>query len=197
MVTSYADYERTEDFIRAADHVAAVLPTAHFLIAGGQHPVVVSEHAVAMRSDLERLAEAFGIADRVHFLGYRTDVPAVMAALDVFVLPAKYKSFGLVLLEAMATELPVVATAAGGVPEIVQDGETGYLVPVLDPPSLASAMLRVLSNREAAARMGRLGRRRLEQLFTAAEMIQRTTDLYRLLLARRQRRPILCATGGR
>jgi glycosyltransferase involved in cell wall biosynthesis len=186
MVTSYAEYERTEDFIRAADRVAAVLPSAHFLVAGDQHPVVVSEHAARMRSDLERLAEAFGLADRVHFLGYRFDIPAVMAALDLFVLPARYKSFGLVLLEAMATELPVVATAAGGVPEVVRDGDTGYLVPPLDPPALASAMLDVLTNKEEGGRLGGEGRRRVEQLFTTAIVIERTTDLYRSLLARRQ-----------
>jgi glycosyltransferase involved in cell wall biosynthesis len=185
MVTSYAEYERTEDFIRAADHVAAVLPTAYFLIAGDQHPVVVSEHATKMRWDLERLAEAFGLADRVHFLGYRTDMPGVLAGLDVFVLPARYKSSPLVLREAMASELPVVATAAGGVPEVVEDGQTGYLVPPLDPRALGMAMLRVLTNKEEALRMGRRGRRRVEQLFTKDVMIDRTTELYRLLLARR------------
>jgi glycosyltransferase involved in cell wall biosynthesis len=185
MVTSYAEYERTEDFIRAADRVAAVLPSAHFLVAGDQHPVVVSEHAARMRSDLERLAEAFGLADRVHFLGYRFDIPAVMAALDLFVLPARYKSFGLVLLEAMASEVPVVATAAGGVPEVVEDGQTGYLVPPLDPPTLATVLLSVLTNKEASVRMGRRGRQRVEQLFTTATMIERTCQLYRSLLARR------------
>lgn len=188
MVTSYAEYERTEDFIRAADHVAAVLPDAHFLIAGDQHPVVGSEHAARMRADLERLAEAFGIADRVHFPGYRTDMPRVMAALDVFVLPARYKSFGLVLLEAMASQVPVVATAAGGVPEIVRDDETGFLVPPLDPRAIAMAMIRVLTNKEEALRTGRRGRRRVEQLFTQDAMIDRTTELYRLLLARRRGR---------
>jgi glycosyltransferase involved in cell wall biosynthesis len=97
MVTGYAEYERTEDFIRAADHAAAALPDAHFLIAGDQHPVARSEHAAKMRRDLERLAAAFGLTDRVHFLGYRTDIPRVLACLDVFVLPARYKSFGLAL----------------------------------------------------------------------------------------------------
>jgi len=139
-----------------------------------------------MRADLERLAEAFGIEDRVRFLGYRTDVPRVMAALDVFVLPARYKCFGLVLLEAMASQVPVVATAAGGVPEIVREDEAGFLVPPLDPRAIATAMIRVLTNTEEALRMGGRGRRRVERLFTQDVMIDRTTELYRLLLARRR-----------
>jgi glycosyltransferase involved in cell wall biosynthesis len=191
MVTSYAEYERTEDFIRAADHVAAVLHAAHFLIAGDQHPVVGSGDAARMRADLERLAEAFGLSDRVHFLGYRTDMPPIMAALDVFVLPARYKSFGLVLLEAMASELPVVATAAGGIPEIVRNDETGLLVPPLDPRELGMAMIRVMTNKEEALGMGQRGRHRVEQLFTENEMIDRTTNLYQLLLARRSGRTTL------
>jgi glycosyltransferase involved in cell wall biosynthesis len=187
MVTSYVEYERAEDFVRAAAHVRRVLPQAEFLLVGDKHPGIVNEHATQMRSSLEHLARELGVDDRVHFVGFRTDMPRIMAALDVFVLPARYKCFGLVLLEAMTSELPVVATAAGGVPEIVQDGETGHLVPALDPPALGAAMVRVLSDSQRAARMGRHGRRRVEQLFTSGAMIERTTTLYRSLLARRHR----------
>jgi glycosyltransferase involved in cell wall biosynthesis len=185
MVTSHVEYERAEDFVRAAARVATAVPAAHFWVVGDQHPTVVKEHAAMMRSMLEHLTEELELTDRVHFLGYRTDMPRVMAALDVFVLPARYKTFGLVLLEAMATEVPVVATAAGGVPEIVRHGETGLVVPPLDPRGLATAMLTVLTNKEEARRMGRRGRRRVEEAFTTASMIDRTTELYRLLLAHR------------
>jgi glycosyltransferase involved in cell wall biosynthesis len=184
MVTSHVEHERAEDFVRAAARVANVEPAAHFWVVGDQHPTVVKDHATMMRSMLENLTEELGLKDRVHFLGYRTDMPRVMSALDVFVLPARYKSFGLVLLEAMATEVPVVATAAGGVPEIVRHGESGFVVPPLDPRALATAMLSVLTNKEEALRMGRQGRRRVEQAFTTASMVDRTTELYRLLLAR-------------
>jgi glycosyltransferase involved in cell wall biosynthesis len=182
MVTGYAEYERTEDFIRAADHVVAALPGAHFLIAGDQHPVVASEHATNMRRDLEHLAEAFGLTDRVHFLGYRTDMPRVLASLDVFVLPARYKTSSLVLREAMASEVPVVATDTGGVPEAVEDGKTGYLVPPLDPRALAMAMMRVMTDREEARQLGRRGRRQVEEVFTKDAMISRAEELYRSLL---------------
>ena len=197
MVTSHVEHERAEDFVRAAARVATVEPAAHFWIVGDQHPTVVKEHATTMRSTLQRLTEELGLTDRVHFLGYRTDMPRVMAALDVFVLPARYKSFGLVLLEAMATEVPVVATAAGGVPEIVRHGETGLVVPPLDPRALATAMRSLLANKEEALRMGRQGRRRVQQAFTTASMIDRTTELYRLLLSRRQALTISDAANQR
>jgi glycosyltransferase involved in cell wall biosynthesis len=197
MVTCYAEYERAEDFIRAADHVAAALPAAHFFVVGDQHPGTVNEHATRMRADLEALAKAFSIGDRVHFLGFRTDMPQVMAALDVFVLPARYKTSPLVLREAMACELPVVATAAGGVPEVVVDGDNGHLVPPLDPPALAAAMQRVLSDKATAARMGKRGRRRIEELFTTAMMIDRTANLYRSLLERRRGRATFVPADGR
>jgi glycosyltransferase involved in cell wall biosynthesis len=185
MVTSYVDYERAEDFVRAAAIVRETAPTAHFWIIGDQHPTVVKPDAMALRSMLEDLGHELGLTHQLHFLGYRDDMPRVMAALDVFVLPARYKSFGLVLLEAMATEVPVVATSTGGPAEIVRDRETGLLVPPLDPHALATATATLLMDKEAAARMGRQGRRRVEQTFTAAEMVGRTADLYRCLVLHR------------
>jgi len=94
-----------------------------------------------------------------------------------------------VLLEAMAGEKPVVATDRGGVPEIVRHGETGLLVPPLAPPALASAVIRILQDRQLATRLGRNGRARVEQHFTIDLMVRRTTELYRSLLCQDENAP--------
>ena len=116
-------------------------------------------------------------------------MPALLADLDLFVLPSLWEGFGLVLLEAMAAGRPVVASAVGPVPEVVADGETGLLVPPGDPEALARAVVRVLRHPNLAARLGRAGRARAEAHFGLDGMVARTDALYRELLAGRSVRP--------
>lgn len=132
----------------------------------------------AYRSALERQARQLGVADRVRFLGRRDDVPALLAASDALVLPSSVEGLPLVVLEAMAAGRPVVATAVGGTPEAVVDGETGLLVPPGDVDALAEAVDSLLAAPERARRLGEAGRRRVRERFDADAAAQRILGLY-------------------
>jgi glycosyltransferase involved in cell wall biosynthesis len=133
-------------------------------------------------ADVGREAAALGVAARCRVLGARSDVPALLAAMDVVVLTSTSEGFPFVVLEAMATERPVVATAVNGVPEIVENGVTGWLAPRGDVDALARATLDVLAAPDAARRMGRAGRERVVDRFTAQRMVAETQALYLRLL---------------
>ena len=132
----------------------------------------------AERSALDAQVQALGLEDSVTLLGFRADAPALMAAADVFVLPSLAEPFGLVLLEAMALGLPVVATRAGGPLEIIVDGKTGFLVPPSSPNALADALQTLLANPALARRMGESGQARFQALFTVSKMAQATLAAY-------------------
>ena len=105
----------------------------------------------------------------------------------VFACPAVYEPFGIINLEAMACERPVVASAVGGIPEVVVPGQTGFLVPPADPVALAAALNRVLGDRDLARRMGQTGRRRVEEHFSWASIAARTHRMYQTLLQEKSR----------
>jgi glycosyltransferase involved in cell wall biosynthesis len=137
------------------------------------------------RTTLEAQAEQLGISARVRFLGYRTDIPDLLASSDFFVLPSIYEGFPLSILEAMAAGKAVVATAVGGTPEAVLDGETGYLVPPGDSAALAHAIRRVLVDTELAHEMGVAGGRRVQERFPITNMVQCVTNVYEELVNKR------------
>lgn len=127
------------------------------------------------RETLERQARGLRIAEVVHFTGHRADVADLLATLEIFVLPSSAEDFGRVLLEAMAMERPVVATAAGGVPEVVEANVTGLLVSPADPVGLADAISLLLVDSARAKAIGRAGRQRVEKLFNLrrhAELVE-------------------------
>jgi glycosyltransferase involved in cell wall biosynthesis len=130
------------------------------------------------RNALERQADGLGLGDRVRFLGRRDDVPALLAAADVLVLPSSIEGLPLVVLEAMAAGVPVVATSVGGTPEAVVDGETGLLVPPGDVHALARALGELLGDPEQARRLGEAGRRRAREHFGADAAARRILGLY-------------------
>lgn len=170
-----------ETFLRAAALVVERHPAARFLVVGGG----------PRRAALEGLALELGIADRVVFTGARSDVPAVLAAMDVFVLSSfTIECFPMALLEAMASSRPAVCTAVGGVPELLDDGVTGYLVPPRDPEALAGQLDPLLRSRELRRRLGAAARARVESNFTLAGSIRATERQLSDLSARhRTRRP--------
>ena len=131
------------------------------------------------RESLESLVTTLGLSDRVHFHGIRDDIPAVLANASIFVLPSLTEGISLTLLEAMAAGLPVVACKVGGNPEVVQDGESGFLVPPGDPSALAGAILKLYQDSQLAAKLGQAGRRRVEQHFCIHQMIASYENLYR------------------
>jgi glycosyltransferase involved in cell wall biosynthesis len=132
----------------------------------------------AFRDELVREANELGVADRVRFLGRRDDVPSLLAASDALVLPSWAEGLPLVVLEAMAAGRPVVASAVGGTPEAVVEGETGLLVPPQDVPALVRALDALLADSDRAAALGEAGRARVRERFDADAAAQRILGLY-------------------
>jgi len=130
------------------------------------------------------LAQDLGVAERIHWVGYQTDVPAWLAACDVFVQPSDWEGMPVAVLEAMAAGRPVVATAVGGTPNVVVEGVTGLLVPPRDPAALARAVQTLLDNPAQARALGAAGRQRVEQHFSLAAVVAQTEALYDSLLRR-------------
>jgi glycosyltransferase involved in cell wall biosynthesis len=130
------------------------------------------------RDRLRRLAEDFGIQEAVRWLGTRSDVPNVLAACDVVVLPSHHEGLPLVALEAMAAGKPVVATAIGALPTLIQEGRTGRLVPPGRADALAVALEPLIADADARARMGAEGRARVRRDHHFAETLSRYGQLY-------------------
>jgi glycosyltransferase involved in cell wall biosynthesis len=136
------------------------------------------------RAALERLAADLGVRDRVQFLGDREDVPRLLAGADLFVLPSLYEGLPLSILEAMAARRPVIASAIGGVDEVVETGRNGLLVPPADADALARAVRRLLDSPELAARLADAGRELVARRYRAAAMAQDVAEVYRQALGR-------------
>jgi glycosyltransferase involved in cell wall biosynthesis len=131
---------------------------------------------------LKAQAESLGISQQVVFAGRRDDIPEILSLMDIFVLPSLAEGLGRSLLEAMAAGKAVIASNIGGIPEAVEDGETGILVPPEDGGALAQALASLLDNPEKAEAMGRSGRKRAERLFDEEVMITNICSLYEELL---------------
>jgi glycosyltransferase involved in cell wall biosynthesis len=127
-----------------------------------------------LRSTLETRVGERGLQDRVVFAGFRRDLDRILPAFSIFCLSSHLEGLGTSLLDAMAFGLPVVATAAGGIPEAVEDGVNGRVVPPRDPPALADALAEVLGDEATRRRLGAAGRRVFLERFTAERMVQET-----------------------
>jgi glycosyltransferase involved in cell wall biosynthesis len=176
-----------ENFLEATAVLKARYPHARFLVVGETAP---SDRAYL--TELTDLTERLGVADRVTFTGLRSDVPAVLGCADVAVMPSLNEALSNVLLESMAAGAPVVATRVGGTPEALIDGQTGLLVPPGDSEAIATAVMRLLDDRELAIRLGRAAHDLIVRKFSVEQMVRSTETLYMDLLARkqRQRRPV-------
>ena len=147
---------------------ATQIPEAMFALAGDGPE----------RAALEAQVAALGLGERVAFLGHRTDIPALLASCDLFVLPSLFEGLPLSVLEAMAAGKPVIATAVGGTAEAVSHGKTGLLVPAGDAGALAAAIRILLSNPPLATHLGQAGLASAQREFSAATMVQRVTAIY-------------------
>jgi L-malate glycosyltransferase len=170
-----------EPFIGAAAWLSERHPTVRFVVAG--EPAPGDDDYL---TSLKRLAARLGIDDRVVFAGLRLDVPALLAASTVAVMPSLNEALSNSLLEAMAAGAPTVATRVGGTPEALADGENGLLVPPDDPAALADAIGRLLTDPAAAAALGHAARRTVEQRFSLSAMVAATEQLYVDLLRHRR-----------
>jgi L-malate glycosyltransferase len=132
-----------------------------------------------LRTNLEKQLSELGLTGRAHFLGVRSDVPELLRAVDVFALTSLSEAASLTVLEAMASELPVVVTAVGGNPEMVRHGREGLLVPRGDAPAIAGALLFLLGDPEARRRLGKAGRAQVQERYLLEQTIGAYWKLYR------------------
>lgn len=176
MVARLVPEKAPQDFIQAAALLKRRFPEASFVLVGGG----------PAEGQLKELARRLGLGGEFHFLGYRRDVAALTAALDVAVLTSHQEGLGLVLLEAMAAAKPVVATAVGGIAEVVEPEVTGLLVPPGEPQQVAAAVERLLRDRPLAQQLGRAGQQQVCSRFSRTAMARQTVTLYEELLAKRK-----------
>jgi glycosyltransferase involved in cell wall biosynthesis len=151
------------------------LPTELWLVGDGE-----------LRETVQHQVRALGIESRVRFLGVRSDIPDLLRAADVFVFPSRWEGNPLSVMEAMAAGLPVVATAVGGVPELVEDGASGILVPNEDLHGLVAAMQRMAQNPDLREQMGHAARCRAVERFDIRQTVRAYEALYEELLQRRR-----------
>lgn len=154
-----------EMLLRAARMVVDAVPTTKLLIVGDGE----------MRSRIEQLTAELNLGDKVVMAGARSDIPAILQTVDVFALSSySVECFPMALLEAMAAGRPAVCTAVGGVPEMVDAGTTGFLVPPHDPRAMADGLLRILTDDSLATAMGRAARVRVEREFSLSASVSAT-----------------------
>ena len=170
MVAVMRDGKGHDDLLGAFGSIRKTVDCARLVFAGDG----------PLRAPLEAIAKPFG--DEVRFLGERTDVAELMAAADVLALPSLSEALPTVLLEAAAAGLPAVASAVGGVPEIIENGQSGYIVPPGDRHSLSEAIIGILADPALSARMGGFARDLAKERFTVAHQARNTLDVYRQVL---------------
>jgi glycosyltransferase involved in cell wall biosynthesis len=163
-VGALTDHKDHATLLEAAARVVAARPEVHFVVAGEGEE----------RGRLLERRRRLGLDAHVSFTGFRDDLDRLVPAFDVFCLSSHLEGLGTSLLDAMAFARPVVATAAGGIPDAVVDGVTGRLVPVREPGALAAALLELLADPAARAAMGGAGRQRFLDHFTADRMVEGT-----------------------
>ena len=167
-----------ETFIAAANLVHPRFPEVRFLIVGRAE----NEGDHTREEKLRSLVKRLGLSQVVLFLGYRKDMPEVMAALDLLVVATEAEPFGRVVLEALASGKPVVGTKSGGTPEVVKEGENGLLIPPKDEKGMADAVMRLLRSPSEAKQMGERGRQRILSEFTIENHTRKIESLYLSLM---------------
>lgn len=170
-VTRLSPQKAPLDFVRAAAIIGKKMPTCYFVMVGDG----------PLRMAVEELATELGIAERLILTGLRRDVPELMATFDIFGLSSLWEGLPRVLPQAMATGLPIVATAVDGNAEAVTDGENGFLTPPGNPQAFAQAIIKLLYTPTLAQQMGQMGKKRAET-FGAQKMVADIAALYTRLL---------------
>ncbi|MEJ2167014.1 MAG: glycosyltransferase family 4 protein [Desulfobacterales bacterium] len=171
-VAHLAGHKGQKYLIRAIPHVLAKLPDSRFFIVGRGE----------LMGELQTLAASLGLQRQLVFTGFRSDVGAFYKIADLYVMSSVEEGLGTAVLDAMACGRPVVATTAGGLPEIISDGETGRLVPPADALALAEGMIDMLTHPEMADAMAAAARTRVEQFFSIQTMVDKNIEVYRKIL---------------
>lgn len=160
-----------------------------FALARGKRPDLVLEIAGdgPARDDLRVLANELGVADSVTFLGWQQDVRAAMRRWSIYVHPSLEEGLGLSIIEAMAEGLPTIATRVGGIPEVVRDGETGWLVSAGDERAIAERLIELASDDAIRKRMGETARAYAEQRFSSEQFVRGVERIYEEMLTEQAR----------
>jgi len=169
IVANLIPYKGHSDLLEAAQVVLKNIPQVVFLLVGDDRGI---------GRDLKEMAIDLDIASKIRFLGLRNDIPQLLAASDISVLPSHEEGFSNVVLESMAAALPVVATRVGGNPEAIVDGVTGWLVPPGNPVTMAEKIIDLLSDPQRAKSWGNQGRKRVGKTFTIERMVEEHIKLY-------------------
>lgn len=168
------------EFVQAARSITAELPQTRFLVVGDDR----STPDLSFVSRVKAYIGEVGLDAQVHFLGFRDDVPEIMAALDVLAVPTHDEGFGRVVVEGMAAGKAVVASRVGGIPEIIEHRRTGLLVPVKDVQALAEAILGILRDPRQQSVLGKAARRVAKERFDLPDYVKRMEALYLSVLKR-------------
>ena len=177
MVGRFDHHQKDQDtLVRAIALVCQQMPDVH-LVFVGEGP---------RRTEVEQLASQLGMGNHVHFLGLRRDVPVLLHHLDVFVLSSRIEGESLAILEAMSAQRPIVATAVGGTPGLLANGECGLLVPPGDAQAMAQAIVELLTNRAKAQELARRARERFLREYMIDRMGERYLELYGQAILRRR-----------
>ena len=161
------------DLMKAWAIIAEAVPKAHLVIVG-EGPDEAEAKSIA------------GPSPRIHWLGYRTDVPAILHALDIAVVPSHWEGFGMIAAEAMLAGVPVVAARASSLPEIVEDGVHGRLVPPRDPEALAAAIIELALDPKSRTAMGIKARERARTDFTVERMLDSYEEALQQIVEQKQ-----------
>ncbi|MBZ5647061.1 MAG: glycosyltransferase family 4 protein [Acidobacteriia bacterium] len=163
--------KRLERLVRAATLIVRDLPSAHVVIAGDGNE----------ENRLRELAQASDVRDRIHFLGHRDDIFDVLRAIDVFVICSDHEGLPMVLLEAMWLGLPVVASAVGGMADVIENGVSGVLLPVAGPEEISRMCVRIAHDPALRMSMTEKARRRVREDYSAEQNAAGLAELYRSL----------------
>ncbi|HJQ37614.1 MAG TPA: N-acetyl-alpha-D-glucosaminyl L-malate synthase BshA [Thermoanaerobaculia bacterium] len=169
-VSNFRPVKRIMDVIRVFEKTIKTVPARLIMIGDGPD-----------RSKAEAYCRAHHLRDRVFFLGNVPNLEEVLGACDLFLLPSETESFGMAALEAMASEVPVIASRAGGLPEVVADGETGFLCPVGDISAMAERAVEILGDSDLRVRMGKHARALALDLFDEEKIVPRYRELYAMV----------------
>ena len=166
-VSNFRPVKRVMDVLGVFERVTRVVPSRLVMIGDGPD-----------RSRAEAFCREHHLREQVFFLGNVPNLEEIVGASDLFLLPSEHESFGMAALEAMASEVPVIATRAGGLPELITDGENGYLFPVGDVDSMAARAIEILSNPELQRRLGRNARETAEHKFNESRIVPVYRNFY-------------------
>ncbi|HZN08759.1 MAG TPA: glycosyltransferase family 4 protein [Pyrinomonadaceae bacterium] len=166
--------KRHDDFIRAAARVVSQFPETHFVLAG-----VDTSHSSDVHKHLEQLVVETGLKERFRFLGWVEEAEKLLSAIDVFVSASETESFGLAIAEAMAAGTAVVATATEGAREVIDDQETGLLVPIGDVGRIAESIALLLSDGERRRQIATCAREAVNTRFSLTRMVDEIEQIYR------------------